>query len=530
MKKGVNRTKMETNIFGKMLEALLESTKAKISRKDLATILGVSDSAISQWTTGNTNPDADKVKMLIALYQEMDLTDEERIVFDSFLSILELPTRDVWRKAPSKFSDRKYSDYLIQELHINVENSISILFYKLKTELYNQLLREIEIHKEFLIDHFWDKANGENNKHNETFYERAVKIKFIESELQSKANVYYLTNYVDKVKLFHQELNNQLKKYINDEQNNLFSCEIADGKDFERFFQDKNISRENYIVNLNEHGSNNFEIIQTMRESNDLPVLHYSRYSNVGRTRSIEDYLGKLGDIFRISAKAEDSYEITFNDPQQTQRELLSIEISEFSPDHYIRTNWKYNTMVMCYGYNKEIESWNEVVHSAVLNQRNYKKLKELAAYDVKQYAMEFDTNRLKDVPGTDWESTIAEKLKLLCRKRSSQKTFHSYLITPEHTQRQYSVEIIRIGNREKIIESRDGNSFVILIFGRLLIKSKRNHSDTTWITSYFNEQRNNPMSGSDSFSGCIHLLENDNHYSIQSQDDNSIALLVREY
>jgi hypothetical protein len=213
----LNSVTPNSNVFGYALEGLLDATKAKISRKEWSILLGVSEAAISQWVNGKTFPEQDKLQSMIKVYQKHHLDAEEQEAFNYFITTLELPMAKVWSKMPSRLEDKSLSDYVVSDLKNDTENSIKILFYDLKTELYNQLNRQIQLHIEHLTNIL---VKREKNAEEETLHDKILKRDALKLAFQKKDNRKLLSNYTESVKDFHVHCNKMFFDFCHD--NNAF--------------------------------------------------------------------------------------------------------------------------------------------------------------------------------------------------------------------------------------------------------------------------------------------------------------------
>lgn len=503
------------NIFGLALKGLLDATKIKLSRKEWTVLLGVSDAAISQWVSGKTFPEAEKIQIILSVYRKYELNTIEKSKLDHFLSILEMPIDELWPKVPSKIKGLKASDYILESFEEDARNSVSHLFYDLKLELYQQLSREIFIHKEYLIDKLLEKTNDEKLG----LHVRVRKNKLLAAALCDEANRRVLSIYAEKIKTFHDFYNELLRNVLND---SAFEAEEL-SCNFHSLLHEYNSDRCKKFSPVLTQGSFKRNTMIKNHEAVSRSVCWSSKDMAVPKAET-------LFNPFDIRPS---SFEISFKDPLISEKDLLNIAVSKFS-HHGTPMVWPKAKSVYCtFKYDREESA--SIRKLGVYTGANF--VKFLRSFDSQDHAPDYAiTFNSEDEETKDLYESVPRHLKDLfikgsSRKRLSKTALSSYLIEPELTASYYSVEILNIENNSKIpISMQSANGLVFLLLGNIEVSPtnsfKRKTEERYLLTSLFDQSDNSNVV--EELPECSAMkLEKRWEYEVQSRGCDSIALVV---
>lgn len=202
--------KLENNLFGNTLKELITSNKNVLSRKILANILGVTESAISQWVCGKIFPEPDKIRSIIIIYNKISSDELARKNYAKFIKILEFPLLALWQKAPENLQNIYTSDYILIDMQTNLQNSMSFLYFELKEEIYYQFQKQLEQVKEGITNCvFNEKYFESNSKLSKLSLLNKMKLAMLDNKLDYKLNIY-----TNKIKEIHTSINLLLKEKL----------------------------------------------------------------------------------------------------------------------------------------------------------------------------------------------------------------------------------------------------------------------------------------------------------------------------
>lgn len=492
------------NIFGHALKDLLEASKDMLSRKEWTVLLGVSDAAISQWISGKTFPAPEKIKILISIYRGQELDDQRQKKLDYFLSVIEMPIDLLWTKVPARVQGLKASDYILDEFEQDMKNMMSHLYYDLKQELQKQFSREILIHKEFLSEKLLESPKEEEVG----VYARSRKNKLLAGAIQEEVNRNFLHTYHQKIKSYHR-FSNALLEYViqqdHDENKTLdFDLDILLQECKDKIKRDNSKPFSQGSVNLN----TSVRVSGGMEYKYPLPFGHLI----TGGYPFDED------NVF-----CKESVSLFFKSPFFPEKNLMHVEINKVAEQRRPRTP-NEQSVYCTFDFSESINNPQVFTDDVLLNTFAFE-----AAPD---YSMKFNLD--KGLESTEWYESFPNKLNTILnsnKKQSRLNQLKSYLITPELTNSNYLVEILKIGKNKKIpIENVLPNMTVFLIIGNIVVSPKKNpsvgDSKKQFLSSLFDRSKVARAYVWNEISSFADL--NDSmKYEIESRGQDSIALIV---
>jgi transcriptional regulator with XRE-family HTH domain len=488
------------NIFGFALKDLFDAVKNKLSRKEWTVLLGVSDAAISQWVSGKTFPEPEKIETILSVCRKHELNMLEQSRLDHFLSILEMPIDELWSKVPSKIKGLKASDYLLDNFEPDIRNSISHLFYDLKYELYQQFSREILAHKEYLTETFVHKLMDDQGG----LKVRIRNNRLLAEALREEANRNLLSRYADKIKSFHNFYNELLVTVLHD---NDFSAE------------EMNIDLE---IVIEEYKTRR---LKKTREHSKEESFHLNTCIKNPLHTFENDSLNHCTGFNQLDIKSSnnESFDLFFKDPHIPNKNLMHVEISKV-PEHSMPILSKEQSVYCTFNFTETI------YNTEVFTSKTLKKTSESDSSP--DYALSFNFE-FKDEHCQNWYKLVSKNIAHVLKpnKKSPNNQLNPYLINPDLTDSNYFVELLNIEKNRKVhIVSKSDNGLVFLILGNVEV-SPTNHADDyneskQFLSSLFDYNKDD--CGNIRPRTCITAeLDDQKDYEIQSRGCDSIALLV---
>lgn len=534
----INNSMTVKNLFGITLHNLLVATKKLLPRKTLSTILGVSEPAISQWTKGKTFPDPAKIKGLIALYKAQDLDSNQKQLLSELMCSLEFPVHEIWHKMPDVLGDQLLSDYVLKDTETDLHNSISILYYDLKLELFNQFLRQIEMIKIDLQNKLLHNSEESPAIENRSTFEKVTRLKKLKNIFRQKSYSYYLTQYTNSIKEINISQNQQLKKMLDDVKIELHDLSPNYKSNLDLTLQPNPQIQPNEINKLltrNESLSSiSFHFSELLHDKSIWPMFRdkciKSKEANSkifisNRSSAMEVISCFLDDFAKIEIDASHFLELTFGDPLGRTKELLKIIMTNEINDYITLEERKIKSHLVFDYFNKsrekiiEISSCSTPTHNKTKvkgSKRKEDQLLRFALYwDEKvNYYSKDDFKFFDDLMTMLIQTSKDDKLE------DSRKT--EYLLKPEITNNDYSVRLIKLKKNEQKHENILGINLLILLIGEItLSEMQEKHVKKYQLSSSILQNNKN---------ACMATLMNIKDCYIEGQDDLSLALLVEKY
>lgn len=479
-----NKMISKKNIFGKALGDLFACTKEILSRKMLSAVLGVSESAISQWVNGKIFPDAEKLRAIITIYDKQELDDFQKEKYLEFKAVLEHPLHGLWKKAPDSSKCLYASDYVLQNLQEDVENSISVLYYDLKLELYQQFLHQISIIQSELVDKL-----QENRKSEETLKSKVDDLKQLRHSLQSAKNHTKLTKYSRFVQTVYFSMNNYLKTKLNALDDFEESIDEFSGWSKINTSTDGLIYEGNLICD--ELGLEMSEIREDRTQ-----IERQWQFKN-GMNESPNSLNQAFKRLVKISSDDNNLVSITFGSPLFENHELFSVKIQKGCPVYLssgFDLNWPDTNRSRPYGwhsifFHRQILPVDKCNYSRQNLERNTSHLTYISREN-----SEDQLNSWKKPAGLDnfRRQFIDVKDSVMLIKAFQEFRHSDFLIKSDLTNHEYSVRVLDLSQDEKAALYLHHGAFIVIMDKRLSQYNREAHDlDCFHILSYENRAKN---------------------------------------
>lgn len=529
----------EKNFFGTTLNSLLSATKKLLPRKTISTILGVSESAISQWTKGKTFPEPTKVKDLIVLYKAQELDSHQNELLSEFMCSLEFPIHEIWHKAPDALKDELLSDYVLKDIESDIHNSISVLYYDLKQELFYQFLKQIEIVKIDLQNKLLT-ISGENPliENNSTF-EKVTRLKKLKSLFRQRSYSHYLTQYAKTIKEINKYQNYQLKKMLD-----ASKLEVHDFYPNHLLKVDNSVQRTTMRSN-NENGldenkfqsSMSFHFTESLPEKSLWPILTNGCLENKevnskifvsDRSNAMKVMNCFLYDFAKIEINACHFFELTFGDPLDRTKELLVISMTNEINDHISLLEERKIKSHLVFDYFSKPKRKIFEIASCSAPTPGKTKIKDTKWKEnpLLRFSLYWD-EKINYFGHSSNDLKFYENLKTMLIQTSMDDEFEDskksdYLLKPEITNNDYGVRLIKLKKNEQKHENNLGSNLIILLIGDITLSEKREKHNKKYQLSSSILQNNKKA--------CMATITNIKDCCIEGQGDLSLALLVEKY
>ncbi len=524
MKRLENSEMKSENIFGIALEQLMSAVKNKYSRKDWTALLGISEASISQWINGRTFPASDKLEMIITILKGQELSFEEQKEFDRFLTLLEKPAKDLWHKLPADVYDKTLSEYVLQRDRLALENTISHLYYDLKLELYQDISRQVSIHKECLIKNILKEEPSEDD----SFHDISIRNKKLLDAFQEQKNSEYLRLYSCHVSGINSFFNIVLEKIL-----------------FENFcqFQDKDSIKDCLLDVFEQH----YTLL--VCPSENYPS-HCSGHLNTTSKIHAQEHSPNsefTSELVKIEPKSKDEVEVTFLLPDRSDKELINISLERIRTEK-AEGSWKKAALV----YMNCVDNGDDddVFHALDLScataeirhrENNRKNKKSGRPPDIENYALNFDFGPLVAISGEEnkdeLQHEIKNELKSIFLRNvkadgASKEVMNKFLLEREYTNHNYSVEILgAVTQSERKLPSLH-NGMLCVLFGELeLVNASHRLSgsyESQTLISLVDKLREG--TGNEKLGNYVTRIENSSDYIIKNNGGDYIALLITDY
>lgn len=445
--------KIDKTFFKETFAAFFNEAKI-FSRKNWTEILGVSNVAISNWTTGKNLPSGEIIQDIIMATRQQHLNTFQQKKFDEFIASLEQVLEKTDENENRLDRINRLTDFALKDLEEDAISSIRYLWYDARCEMYNQNLRESEVIR--TIAQLKLEMSPDENK---TFHSKALALDRLVEYYKDpkKQRTFFL--FSKTLKAIHLSYISEMKRALencdfNSEEEIMFSCRI------EPIINSFKVKGEN--DKMDGRTATPTSDVSLFKNPNSLkshgPSIDYwFRFRTPCTNRTIQKKFWNR-DIILEKCLERDN-ELIFDGIKKSKNEFMQAKFIRLIPDRINSINIEGNGLFFAidpegtYEVNKRKK--NNLI---VLNGRNLDKeftgIK--ARVNRESYALVIDSNIIsekineldvivKSNGGVVFTKPTKKGKSILHGFYTGNWLEPHYLITPEQTKGIFSVEIIRL-------------------------------------------------------------------------------------